>query len=99
MTTQSDLVRTGNRFLQLMADGVPVKDIMSEAGLKRYRFNQAVAAAREARKASVRPIEPEPVADVAWYCLTAPEIRMLHAIRDEIRAADARAIEMERLRG
>jgi hypothetical protein len=87
MTEQSDLIRSGNRFLQLMADGGKAKVIARDAGLPIWHFWKAVNAARDAAA--------PPIAADVITSLSLADIRMLHAIRDEIRAADRRAVEME----
>jgi hypothetical protein len=105
MTEQSDLIRSGNRFLQLMADGGKAKVIARDAGLPIWHFWKAVNAARDAAAPPIaadvislherhygRPSKPDP--EVAFR-LSLADIRILHAIRDEIRAADRRAVEME----
>jgi hypothetical protein len=43
-----------------------------------------------------RPPKPDPL---TAFVLSPADLRMLHAIRDEIRAADRQAIEMEIERG
>lgn len=87
MTERSELIRTGNQFLRLKAEGVSVKTLMHEFGLSHSGVWTAISAARDARALGV---EPE-AADIPWYRLTPREIGVLHLIRDEIRAADRMA--------
>lgn len=86
MTERSELIRSGNRFIQMMAEGVTVKAMMRDFGLSHSGVWKAINAARDARSAATAP-EPDPP-DIPWYRLTPREIGMLHMIRDEIRAAD-----------
>ena len=99
MTEQSDLIRSGNRFRKMLDDGQKAKVIAREAGITTGAFWKAVYAARD----NAAPVAPEPAPDAPWWQLSGHEIAVLHAIRDEIRAADRRAMELEieqgRLRG
>lgn len=93
--SRAEIVRLGNRYLEMMAGGDSASDVAARYSVPTWRLWADVNVARAERVNPTVDALPEPVWPVnrLWNKLTAGDIRMLHAIRDEIKAADAMARE------
>lgn len=110
--SRAEIVRLGNRYLEMMAGGDSASDVAARYSVPTWRLWADVNVARAQNAADtlrrlqaaqeVRDAHPDPIPlprlhrvvfREPWTYLTPREVFELHAIRDEIKAADALAIK------
>lgn len=100
MSDRSDLIRTGKRFLQMIADGYFPKEIMRDNGVSHYAFWKAVTAAREAAAPTPPAAPPQPVVDpdarAAWSYCDGELLDLVRQTRREMEAAQRRGWDPEK---
>lgn len=95
MSSHAELIRTGNRFLQMMAEGEKPKQIMAAVGVTHYMFFRAVRLAREAKFLDKPPIlstlrKADPNSPRApWSYCDGELLDLVHEIKAEMKMAVA----------
>jgi hypothetical protein len=90
--SKPELIRTGNRFLKIMADGEKPKQIMAAEGLSHWAFWKAVYTARDAKSPDKpltlsAPRETDPNSRAPWSYCDGELLNLVHEIKAEMEIA------------